>query len=163
MGNDPCEGKMSTVIPNDGLSSGIAAWNRRAPAQLEARQAVQMPEPWGYLVEGRIFIGRLLPQHVNSMVESEGLQPTKLYTEQQVRAMLSDGDRKVLKHDETRMGAGSQGGDRYAMLTAAPTPPAQECKPSNERWICLLCKSAHPSHHGTLDDRVTPCPNEGKT
>ena len=56
MGNDPCEGKMSIVIPNDGLSSGIAAWNRRAPAQLEAQQAaVQLPESvYTLRVRGRL-------------------------------------------------------------------------------------------------------------
>jgi hypothetical protein len=28
-----------------------------------------------------------------------------------------------------------------------------------EPWICLLCKSGTPGRHGTLDDKVTPCPN----
>lgn len=27
------------------------------------------------------------------------------------------------------------------------------------RWQCLLCKSLQEGHHGTLDDKVTPCPN----
>lgn len=30
------------------------------------------------------------------------------------------------------------------------------------RWICLSCKSSIKGHHGTLDDRKTPCPNIGK-
>lgn len=58
-------------------------------AQETAAAPVVLPEPWGYLVEGRIFIGRLLPQHVNSMVESEGFRPTKLFTEQQLGALLA--------------------------------------------------------------------------
>lgn len=50
---------------------------------------VVLPEPWGCLVEGRIFIGRLLPQHVSSMVDAEGFQPTKLYTEPQLSTLLA--------------------------------------------------------------------------
>ena len=119
-----------------------ARWNRRTPAQLEAQQAVQMPEPWGYLVEGRIFIGRLLPQHVNSMVESEGLQPTKLYTEQQVRAMVAaqaapgwqlvpvEPTKEMLDAYVNLAGRFQSGrSDWEAILAAAPTPPAQERKP----------------------------------
>lgn len=40
----------------------------------------------------------------------------------------------------------------------APPKPNQQ-----ERWLCLLCKSSRPGHHGFLDDRTTPCPNKGKT
>lgn len=58
-------------------------------AEVGATVPVVLPEPWGYLVEGRIFIGRLLPQHVSSMVDSEGLQPIKLFTEQQLSALLA--------------------------------------------------------------------------
>lgn len=28
-----------------------------------------------------------------------------------------------------------------------------------KRWTCLLCNSLREGHHGTLDDKVTPCPN----
>lgn len=59
--------------------------------QIKTSAPVVLPEPWGYLVEGRIFIGRLLPQHLNSMAESEGFQPTKLFTEQKLRAALLAG------------------------------------------------------------------------
>lgn len=40
----------------------------------------------------------------------------------------------------------------------APPKPNQQ-----ERWLCLLCKSSRPGHHGFLDDGTTPCPNKGKT
>ncbi|MDL5036797.1 hypothetical protein QRD40_10610 [Comamonas sp. Y6] len=113
-----------------GALSGLAKrkddWKWRAmeaEAQLKAQQAaVQMPEPWGYLIEGRIFIGRLLPKHVNSMVESEGLQPTKLYTEQQVRTMLA----------------------------AAPTPPAQERKPLTDEQILDVLQLTNPKPSGLV-------------
>lgn|GEM_PF-6120468 len=39
---------------------------------------------------------------------------------------------------------------------APPSPPPA---PKQEQWICLLCKSSRPGYHGTLDDRITPCPN----
>lgn len=68
-------------MAHDKMSAALAA----TPA---AAATVVLPEPWGYLVEGRIFIGRLLPQHVNSMVESEGFRPTKLFTQQQLSALL---------------------------------------------------------------------------
>lgn len=32
-------------------------------------------------------------------------------------------------------------------------------EPRLDAWICLLCKSSTPGRHGTLDDRITPCPN----
>ncbi|GAO73339.1 hypothetical protein [Comamonas sp. E6] len=75
-------GRAVCQVEADALRAALAA----TPA---AAATVVLPEPWGYLVEGRIFIGRLLPQHVNSMVESEGFQPIKLFTEQQLRALLA--------------------------------------------------------------------------
>lgn len=49
-----------------------------------------------------------------------------------------------------------------AAAAAAPSPsavqPLSEAQ-KREPWLCLLCKSGRPDHHGTLDDRVTPCPN----
>lgn len=38
-------------------------------------------------------------------------------------------------------------------------PPSSAPAPKQEQWICLLCKSSRPGYHGTLDDRITPCPN----
>ena len=31
-------------------------------------------------------------------------------------------------------------------------------EPVAQKWFCLSCKSSTPGHHGTLDDRTTPCP-----
>lgn len=68
----------------------MVATPRIASQQAPAGEYPALPEPWGYLVEGRVFIGRLLPQHVSSMVDSEGFKPTNLYTEQQLNAMRAD-------------------------------------------------------------------------
>lgn len=39
---------------------------------------------------------------------------------------------------------------------------SERTKAPSDRWICLLCKSGIPGRHGTLDDRVTPCPNKAQ-
>lgn len=62
LGNNPCEGQMSIVIPNDSLSSGIAAWNRRA--QLEAQQAV--PQAWKVTEEMHVAAVKVL-QRANGL------------------------------------------------------------------------------------------------
>jgi hypothetical protein len=31
-------------------------------------------------------------------------------------------------------------------------------EPVAQKWFCLSCKSSTPGHHGTLNDRTTPCP-----
>ena len=38
-------------------------------------------------------------------------------------------------------------------------PKAAQPQEKREPWLCLLCKSDRPGHHGLLDDRVTPCPD----
>lgn len=85
---DPCKNTPE-------LDAAVAAYLAAPPAAAP----VVLPEPWGHLVEGRIFIGRLLPQHVNSMVKSEGFQPIKLFTEQQLRALLATATELPAKAD----------------------------------------------------------------
>ena len=38
----------------------------------------------------------------------------------------------------------------------------QEFAAPKSAWVCLLCRSSRPGHHGFLIDGITPCP-EGKT
>ena len=73
MGNNPCEGQMSIVIPNDGPSSGIAAWNRRTPARLEAQQEVLL-QGWKLVpVASTEAIEQAAADYLDAFVKASGL------------------------------------------------------------------------------------------
>ena len=58
-----------------------AAELRRLHAEVEALRAAQgEQEPWGYAVEGRIFVGAALPEHVQKMAAEHDFRVLKLYT-----------------------------------------------------------------------------------
>ena len=61
---------------------------RAALAATPAAAPVELPEHWGVCVGGRIWIGKT-PEHVLKLAEQEGMNPTLLFTEQQVRALLA--------------------------------------------------------------------------
>lgn len=48
------------------------------------------------------------------------------------------------------------------LLRDLPTRVSAPLIVRREPWLCLLCKSDTPGRHGTLDDRVTPCPEGAK-
>ncbi len=69
-------------MAHDKMSAALAATPAAAP--------VELPEHWGVCVGGRIWIGKT-PEHVLKLAEQEGMNPTLLFTEQQVRALLATG------------------------------------------------------------------------
>lgn len=50
---------------------------------------LQLPKPWGYAVEGRIFIGNL-PEHIKRAVATEDMKVQNLYTERQLLTAQRD-------------------------------------------------------------------------
>lgn len=63
------------------VEQAVAAELRRLPAEVEALRAAQgEQEPWGYAVEGRIFVGAALPEHVQKMAAEHDFRVLKLYT-----------------------------------------------------------------------------------
>lgn len=64
----------------------LRPWPEQLPSS--AASPVVLPEHWAVCVGGRIWIGKT-PEHVLKLAEQECMEPTLLYTEQQVRAMLA--------------------------------------------------------------------------
>ena len=83
-----------------------------------AAAPVVLPEPWGVCVGSRIWIGRT-PEHVLKLAEREGIEPTLLYTEQQVRAMLA---LSVWHHQNRNCITCNDHGAVGNILTAEPCP-----------------------------------------
>lgn len=57
--------------------------------QCAVQTPLQLPKPWGYAVEGRIFIGNL-PEHIKRAVAAEDMKVQNLYTERQLLTAQRD-------------------------------------------------------------------------
>lgn len=53
----------------------------------EAAAPVELPEPWGACISGRIWVGKL-PEHARKLAETEDLPIRWLYTADTVRQLL---------------------------------------------------------------------------